>query len=131
MQSARDAIVEAYKAFEEAFFRGDADALSQIYADDAEWLVPGMPPIRGRATIASAWKGVIGSGGNRVRVDVREVEECGDWAYEVGTFTATTPEGTTLNAGKYIVVWKRDPTGTWKTHRDIFNWDIAPSGTAT
>jgi len=128
VQPAREQILEAYKAFEDAFFRGDADRLSQIYTDDAEWLVPGAPPIRGRAAIAAAWKGLIGSGGNRVRVDVREVVESGDWAFEVGTFTATSPEGTTLNAGKYIVVWKRAASGVWKTHRDIFNWDIPPAG---
>ena len=91
MQSARDAILEADKAFEEAFFRGDADALSDVYADDADWLVPAIPPMRGRSTIASAWKAVIGSDGNRVRVDVHDVQECSDWAFDVGAFTATTP----------------------------------------
>jgi len=45
-------------------------------------------------------------------VEVREVEECGDWADAVGTFTATAPDGTTLNAGN-IVVWKREATGAW------------------
>jgi uncharacterized protein (TIGR02246 family) len=102
MHSAHDAIVEAYKAFEDAFFRGDAQALAQIYDDDAEWLVPGAPPIRGRSAIAAAWKPVIGSGGNKVRVDVREVQESGVWAFEVGAFTATAPDGTTLNSGNRI-----------------------------
>jgi len=126
MLSAHDAILAAYKAFEDGFFRGDSEALGQIYADDAEWLVPGAPPIRGRAAIAAAWKGVIGSGGNNVRIDVREVQETGDWAFDVGSFTATGPSGVTLNAGKYIVVWKRDAAGIWKTYRDIFHWDIPP-----
>jgi ketosteroid isomerase-like protein len=94
-------------------------------------LVPGAPPIRGRAAIAAAWKAVIGSGGNKVRVDVREVQDTGDWAFEVGAFTATAPDGITLNSGKYIVVWKRDPVGVWKSYRDIFHWDIAPGGAAT
>lgn len=128
-RSAHDAIVAAYKAFEDAFFQGDAEALSQIYTEDAEWLVPGAPPIRGRAAIAGAWKGVLGSGGNRVRIDVREVEETGDWAFDIGAFTATAPDGGTLNAGKYVVVWRREPDGSWKTYRDIFHWDVAPSGT--
>ena len=131
MQSAHDAIVESYKAMEDAFFRGDSEALAQIYADDAEWLVPGAPPIRGRSAIAAAWKGVIGSGGNKVRVDVREVQESGDWAFEVGAFTTTAPDGSTLNAGKYVVVWKRDVAGAWKTYRDLFHWDIAPGDAST
>ena len=126
MAGARDEIIKAYKVFEDAYFKGDVDALSLIYADDAEWLVPEAPPIKGRDAIAHAWKGVIGPGGNRVRVEVREVQENGDWAFEVGSFTATAPDGALLNAGKYIVIWKRQSNGGWKTYRDIFNWDIPP-----
>ena len=126
MRTAREAIVEAYKTFERGFFSGDADTLAQIYTDDAEWLLPEMPIVRGREAIAEAWKGVIGPGGNSIRVDVGEVVENGDWAYEVGSFTASAPDGSVLNAGKYIVIWQRQANGAWKTHRDIFNWDIPP-----
>ena len=126
MATAREVIIKAYKGFEDAFFRGDVDTLSQIYTEDAEWLVPSAPVIRGRDAIGQAWKNVLGSGGNSVRVDVGEVQESGDWAYEVGAFTARAPDGKVLNAGKYIVIWKRQPNGDWKAHRDVFNWDIPP-----
>lgn len=126
MKSAREAITEAYKALEEAFYRGDADALAQIYTDDAEWLVPDAPPIKGRVAISQAWKNALGDGGNRVHVEVREVNESGDWAYEVGAFTTTAPDGKVLSVGKYIVIWKRHANGDWKTHRDVFNWDVPP-----
>ena len=126
MAGVRDEIMQAYKAFEEAFVKGDATALSLIYTEDAEWLVPEAPPIKGREAIAQAWKGVIGPGGNRVRVEVREVQDNGDWAFEVGSFTAIARDGAVLNAGKYIVIWKRQSNGAWKTYRDIFNWDIPP-----
>jgi ketosteroid isomerase-like protein len=55
MQSAHDAIVEAYKAFEDAFFRGDSQTLAEIYADDAEWLVrPGIiPSLESRSRLAT------------------------------------------------------------------------------
>ena len=131
MTKIREAIAEGYKAFEEAFYRGDANTMSQMYTEDAEWLIPEAPIVRGREAIAQAWKGVIGSGGNTVRVDTGEVQEFGDLAYEVGTFTARTPDGNVLNAGKYIVIWKQQSTGEWKTHRDIFNWDIPPGQTLT
>jgi ketosteroid isomerase-like protein len=49
------------------------------------------------------------------------MKESGDWAYEVGAFSASAPDGAVLNSGKYIVIWKRDPNGGWKIHRDIFN----------
>jgi hypothetical protein len=32
---------------------------------------------------------------------------------------------------KYILVWQREPTMTWKIYRDIFDWDSAPDGAPT
>ncbi len=127
MKSVKEAIAQSYKDFEEAFHRGDADTMSRMYTEDAEWFIPGAPIVRGRQAIAAAWKGIIGSGGNTVHVDIQEVEECGDWAYDIGRFTARAPDDSVLNTGKYIVIWKRQSAGEWKTHRDIFHWDIPPS----
>ena len=119
--TARDAIAKGYKAFEEAYYHADADTISRLYTEDAELLVPEVPVFRGRAAIAQAWKRMLGSGGHGVRVDITEVQEAGDWAYEVGRFTVSAGDGSVLNAGKYIVIWKRNATGEWKIHRDIFN----------
>ena len=124
----REQVEQAYRDIEQAFFRGDADALAAIYTDDAEWFVPGAPVIKGREAITQAWKSVIGPGGNTLRVQVGELQETGDWAYEVGSFTATAPEGNLLNSGKYLVIWKRQSNGMWKTYRDLFQWDVAPAG---
>ena len=129
MTTAGEAITEAYKAFEEAFFRGEADTISRMYTEDAEWLVPEAPIVRGREAIRQVWASIIGSGGNTVRVDVLEVQESGDWAYDIGTFKASAPDGNVLNAGKSIVIWKRQSTGERKIHRDIFNWDVPPGPT--
>jgi ketosteroid isomerase-like protein len=93
-----------------------------VYTEDAEWLVPQAPVVRGRQAIAQAWRGIIGSGGNNLRIEICELQESGDWTYEVGRFEASAPKGTILNSGKYIVIWKRQATREWKTHRDIFNW---------
>ena len=127
MTKAREAIAAGYKVFEQAFYRGDADTISQMYTEDAELLIPEVPLVSGREAIARVWKSILVSGGNTVRVNTEEVQESGDWAYEVGTFTASAPDGAVLNAGKYVVIWKRQATGEWKIHRDIFNRDIPPS----
>ena len=123
----REAIGEIYKRFEEAYYKGDADGISLMYTEDAEVFVPQAPVVTGRHNIADAWRGIVGHGGNHIRVQIREVQENGDWAYESGRFEASAPDGTVLNSGKYIVIWKRQANGEWKTHRDIFNWEIPPS----
>jgi ketosteroid isomerase-like protein len=131
MMTTREAIAEGYKAFERAYYEGDAVAISSMYTEDAALLVPEAPIITGRDAINQAWKLILGSGGNTVRVEIGEVTEIGDWAYEVGGFTASAPDGTFLYSGKYIVIWKRQTSGTWMIHRDIFNWDIPPSQPST
>jgi len=102
-----------------------------MYTDDAELLIPEAAIVSGREAIAQVWKRIVASGGNTVRVETGEVQEIGDWAYEVGAFTTSAPDGNVLNAGKYIVIWKRQPTGGWKIHRDIFNSDTPPAQTST
>ena len=131
MSNACEAIAEGYKAFEEAFYRGDADTISRIYTEDAELLIPEAAIISGREAIAEVWKTTWDQVGTLQRVDTGEVQEGGDWAYEVGAFTTSAPDGNVLNAGKYIVIRKRQPTGGWKIHPDIFNSDIPPAQAST
>ncbi len=44
MTTAREAITEAYKAFEEAFYKGEADTISRMYTEDAELLLTPNKP---------------------------------------------------------------------------------------
>jgi ketosteroid isomerase-like protein len=126
MMSAREAVENDYKALAEAFYRGDADTISRMYTENAELFVPGAPIIEGRQAILDAWKTIVGSGGDTVSIDVREVQESGDWAYDTGRFTARAPDGSILNVGKWIVIWNRQPSGEWRIHRDFMHWDIPP-----
>lgn len=124
--SARDAIGAAYQTIEDAFYKGDVEAIARVYSEDAEWYVPDAPVLEGRAAIRQAWQANVGLGGNRLRVEVAEVEQRGDRAHEVGRFTISGPDGAVLVAGKQIVIWARQSGGEWKTRRGIFNWDIPP-----
>lgn len=131
MPDIRTAIREGYQTLEQAFHKGDAGAISPLYTEDAHLLIPEAPPFTGRDAITEVWSAIVGSGGNTLRVTVGEVQELGeDWAYEVGSFAARSPDGEVLNAGKYIVVWKQEAPGIWKIHRDIFNWDVPPAPVA-
>jgi ketosteroid isomerase-like protein len=129
MTTAREDIERAYRAFEEAYYRGEADTISRMYTEEAELLVPELPIVKGRDAIGQVWATILGPGGNRVRVSVNEIEESLDWAYDIGTFRATGTTGDTLNAGEYIVIWRREPSGELKIHLDIVHWDIPPTQT--
>ncbi len=54
-----------------------------------------------------------------------EVEFAGDWAFTRGTFHGTfQPKAGGASASdvtKYILLWRRQPDGSWKIARDIWN----------
>lgn len=79
MKTASEAIADNYKVFAEAFHKGDADAISQMYTADAQLLVPQAPVISGPPAIAEVWRRIVGTGGSSVRVTTAEVQENGDW----------------------------------------------------
>jgi ketosteroid isomerase-like protein len=61
-----------------------------------------------------------------VVLTTQEVDVFGDVANEVGIISATAPSedgGRVQWAGKYVAVWKRGGDGTWRLHRDIWNFD--------
>jgi|GraSoiStandDraft_41_1057321.scaffolds.fasta_scaffold2367061_1 uncharacterized protein (TIGR02246 family) len=127
MRSARETVANEYRSLAKAFHDGDAATIAELYTDDAELFIPGAPVIEGKDAIHGAWKNIVGSGGNTVTIDVREVQESGDLAYDTGRFTATGPDGSILNTGKWIVIWQRQASGDWKVHRDFFHWDTPPA----
>ena len=46
-----------------------------------------------------------------------------DTAAEVGRYVLAMADGTEVDRGKYIVLWRHTEDG-WKLHRDIFNSDL-------
>jgi ketosteroid isomerase-like protein len=56
-----------------------------------------------------------------------DLEQSGDYAYEIGDFTLQVPvEGgdPTTATGNYLVVWKRGEDGAWRLKIDT--WNDAP-----
>ena len=66
-------------------------------------------------------------GFKRATLHTADLEEHGDTAIEVGSYTLDIqPEGGNLitDIGKYVVVFKRQADGSWKLATDIFNSDM-------
>ena len=116
----RAAIDAANAKFSADFAKGDAAAVASHYSTTAWAFPPNGEITKGREAIAKLWKGAMDSGIKEVKLTTLEVEAHGDAAYEVGTYALTGEGGKTLDAGKYVVVWKRQG-GQWKIHRDIWN----------
>jgi len=79
---------------------------------------------RGRDAIRAFWQGALDAGLTEATLDTVEVDSTGDTAVEVGRYTLRAKGGQVADAGKYVVVWKREGGG-WKLHRDIWNTQSA------
>jgi len=130
MHSDEDAIRELVANWMAATKAGDADAVLDLMADDAVFLVSGQAPF-GKAAFASAMQAQAGA---RMQFDghseIREVQVSGDWAFAWAKLAVTTTssgqppvarEGHTLS-----IFHKRD--GKWRLARDANL--LAPVGAA-
>jgi uncharacterized protein (TIGR02246 family) len=116
----RSAIDAGNRQFMEAFARRDGAAIGLLYAEEAQVLPPGTPPVEGRAPIEAMWKSVLALPLAEVRLETVEVRGLGDTAWEVGRYAMIGTDGQTAETGKYIVIWKRNETG-WKLYRDMWS----------
>jgi len=117
-------IEQANARFSEAFSRGDVGALAAMYDTGAVVLAPNAPPMRGRQNIEALWAGGRQQGFKSVNLVVNSVEVIGNHAIELGSYTlAIQPPGQAemIDRGKYMVIWRRQPDGSWRIYRDMFN----------
>ena len=105
--------------------RPDAAAIGALYTEDAASIQPAGDWNRGRAAIAAQMQSQFDSTTFTAREDItEEVIPAGpDYVFEVGQYRAT---GTAKvggkevsNAGRYVVLWRKDADGVWRIHRDL------------
>ena len=115
------------KAFMEAFGKGDAAGLANLYTKAGSLLPPNSEVVGGIEGIRGFWQGAMDMGIKRAKLETVDLEVYQGAACEVGNYTLTGAKGEVMDRGKYIVVWK-DEGGKWKLHRDIWNSSLpAPS----
>ena len=123
--SSRADFATVNETFVAAVNRGDAAKMADVYTEKASLLPPNSDFVSGRSLIRGFWQGVLNMGIKGANLKTVELEEHGDSAYEVGKYALLDAKGQTLDAGKYVVIWKREQ-GQWKWHRDIWNSSMPP-----
>ena len=125
--SSHTGISATNNAFMEAFGKGDAAALANLYTKAGSLLPPNSEVIEGVEAIRGFWKAAMDMGIKGAKLETVDLEVYQGAACEVGNYTLTGAKGEVMDRGKYIVVWK-DEGGKWKLHRDIWNSSLpAPS----
>lgn len=110
----------ANKAFMEAFNNADANAMANLYTEDAKVHPPNSKAIEGRDAINEFWNQAIHEGGTTLLLETITAERSGNIAVEDGEYTIYVNEDIVVDQGKYIIEWNR-VDGQWKLNKDMWN----------
>jgi ketosteroid isomerase-like protein len=117
------AIQEAARQFSAAYMRGDAEAITALYTQDAVIFPERSAAISDRAALERYWTVKPGQKITRHLLISTQVVVDGNHAYDHGIFEIEGERnGKSWGPlrGKYLVVWRRESDG-WKMHLDMWN----------
>ena len=120
------AAIAAVNAETGEFIRaGKGASVATQYTADALLITPSTPAVSGTEAIARQFQAVVDSGVTDLTLSASEVESREDLAVELGRYRATNGNGAIVDEGRYVVVWRKEPSG-WKRHRDFVSSDRPP-----
>ena len=114
--------------FTAAIKESDIERLLSFYKVDAVLMPPNESAAKGNKAIRAWFQSFF----DQFTVEdfsfaIEEVTVAGDWAFRGGSFTmAFSPAAggdQMTDVGKFIEIWQRQPDGSWKMARDIWNSD--------
>ena len=128
----RDTISRLRTEFVDAFNGEKIEAMAAILADDNISMAPNRPVMRGKDSARQFWREGLAIASSRFAVVPEELEIAGDVAVDQFHWTVDSTPRTGGNAihdeGKCIWIWRRQPDGSWKVARAIWNSDLATAG---
>lgn len=121
------------ESFVTAFNGRQIPQIIDMYAENATFMPPNRPVLRGRDAIRNFYDELINqSGGTNLRLETSEVVGHGPIAYQAGSYeieykpsTGTAPRE--RDRGKYLFVL-RNMAGTWRYAYTVWNSDLLPPG---
>jgi ketosteroid isomerase-like protein len=115
-------------AYIDAVKREDLAGATSGNARDAIIMPPNLPAARGLDAIQAQFKRWFAEGTvKEMKLSTEDVMLSGDIAVETGTYDMTVQPATgkeTHDRGKYLVVYRQQPDGSWKGVREIDNSDL-------
>ena len=124
LTTAKAEIVEANKEFMKLFSAIDSVGLSNLYTQDAKFMMNGAPAISGKESIQSTISAIMNSGVSSVNLTTIDVWGTENLIAEEGGLSLFVGDDE-VDQGKYVVLWKK-VDGKWKLFRDIFNSNLSP-----
>ena len=120
MADMKDDVTAAYKAWDEAFNKGDAKAVTAFYAPDAKVLPTTHVVVTGPAEIEKLFAGFMTSGLKNHALKIIEVGGDGKVVYGAANWSATDKDGKPLS-GIATHIFERQGDGSLKLKIHTFN----------
>ena len=121
-------IDEANERFQEAIRAADSQTMPSLYTTDAKILPPNADAVSGADAIVRYWQSFFDLGIVGAQPMTEEVIPMGEYALEVGQYSVFGTDGSPVDRGKIMVLWKNEG-GAWKMHRDTWNSSLPqPAG---
>lgn len=117
---AEEAIRNNLNTMTEAVSEGDAAKIASVFTEDAFMKFPGMEPLEGKKAVEMAHQQMFKQGIAGLDLETRQIEASGNLAYEVGSYKLSVGDGTTIDHGSYLTVWKKNGDD-WKIYRDVIS----------
>ena len=122
----RAAIDAGHEAFLAGMRANDCHALLALLTADVVFVPPNMPQANGPDRVRSWCESTFAQVKTKsVVISSRDVTVAGDWGIEHATFEWTVVPagggGDLRDEGRVVAIWRRQPDGSWKLARDIWN----------
>ncbi len=128
---ARQAIDAAMARYIGAVTRGDTAVIAASLTDDPVIVLPSGPALKGKSEVTRMFAGMFVTSPVKALEPTRaDLKVTGDVAVETGTFEVRMqPAGgkQMIDKGQYMIVWQRQPDGSWKMARGFNRSDAPPS----
>jgi ketosteroid isomerase-like protein len=128
------AIRQRSEGFVAAFNAKQIPQIMDMYAENATFMPPNRPVLRGRDAIRNFYDELLNQmGATNLKLDVSEVVGHGPIAYQAGSYEIEYKPATATAAprdrdrGKYLFVL-RNLGNTWRYEYTVWNSDLLPAG---
>lgn len=121
-KSDEQAIRDLYTTWRQATIKEDLPTILNLIADDAVFLVPGQPPLRGKKQFSDMFEAMRGKLQIEAQSEFDEISVHGDWAHVICRLAAVmTPKSggaSELDSGHTLTILKKKSNGSWVVARD-------------
>jgi ketosteroid isomerase-like protein len=115
-------VAKINSAYHDAVAKRDSKAVANLYAPNARFVSPAIPPVKGRAAIKKHIEDLFAKGLCSFTITQSELTIRGDVAIGFGVYTERVCGAIpSSGGGAYVLMYQRQKSGALKIRYDIFN----------